>query len=312
MKVSILAERLDYELVGDDCDIKGVSYYEEAMQDDIGVIRNRSEISKTNASVILTNPILIPTPKTLLMTYDTIDFAMVKVCKILIEEGVLPDYTLPVNLKLNSRAYYVGEGTTISHSAKISPGVVIGNGVEIGNNCIIEPFSTIGSGTIISDNVFIGAGSKVGAESFFHYYDEHENLSQFSGCGRTILNNGTHVGSNSIIERGTVSDTIIGCNCMIGNCVDIGHDVKMGNNCKIVSQTGIAGNVTLKNNVKVYGQAGISNYITIGNNVMIKAKTLVSKSVEDNRTVFGLFGREFQDEIRLATKIRKFFDRKEV
>lgn len=312
MKISILAKRLDYELVGPDRDIKGIAYFDEAMPEDIGVIRNKGEINKSNASVFLLNPILTPITKTLLMTYDNISFAMVKVCKVLMEEGILPDYTLPGNLQFNNKGYYSGKDTVISSTAHISPGVVIGDYVKIGDNCIIEPFAVIGSGSRILNDVFIGSGSKIGAESFFHYYDEYENLLQFDGCGKVVLNNGTHVGNSSIIERGTLSDTVVGRNCMIGNGVDIGHDVKIGDNCKIVSQTGIAGNVTLKNNVIVYGQVGISNYVTVGNNVVIKAKTLVSKSVDDNQTVFGIFGREFQEEIRLAAKIRNYFNRKEM
>lgn len=98
---------------------------------------------------------------------------------------------------------------------------------------------------------------------------------------------------------------------MVGNMIDIGHDVKIGDNCKIVSQTGIAGNVQIKNNVTIYGQVGISNNVVVGNNVVVKGRTILSKSVNDNEVVYGLFGRKYSDEMRLIAKARRFFERKE-
>ncbi len=84
---------------------------------------------------------------------------------------------------------------------------------------------------------------------------------------------------------------------MIGNNIDIGHDVRIGNYCKIVSQSGIAGNAVLGNHVEIYGQAGIANDVVIGNGVVVKAKTVVSRTVED---------------CQLAAKIRHYFSRKDV
>lgn len=312
MKASILAERAGYDLAGDDCDITGIAYYDEASRTDIAVIKNRSEIDKTQASAVLVHPVFIQTSKSMIMTYDNMDLAMVKICGVLMEEGLLKNYAMPMNPVLDERGFYIGINSEISSSAAVHPGVVIGNDVRIGSGCVLEPFVVIGSGTVLQDHVFIGSGSKVGAESFYHYYDDTDVLSHFTGCGQTIIGEGTHIGSNSIIERGTVSNTIIGKSCMIGSCVDIGHDVKIGDYCKIVSQAGIAGNAVLKNNVTVYGQAGIANGVVIGNHAVIKAKTTVSRPVPDNQTVFGVFGREYKDELRLAAKVRKFFERKDV
>ena len=312
MKASALAKRLEYDLAGDDYDITGIAYYDEASISEIAIINHKSEIDKTKAAVLLANPVFVPTAKSFLMTYDNIQLAMAKVCSVLIEEGLLKNYELPHASEMNEEGFYMGCGVAIGEDAFIHPGVVIGNDVKIGAHCIIEPFAVIGSGTVIADYVHIGSGSRIGADSFFHYYDEYGRLLHFYGCGQTFVGERTHIGSNSVVQRGTLSDTVIGKSCMIGNCVDIGHDVKIGNDCKIVSQAGIAGNAVLKDKVVVYGQAGIANNVVIGNNVVIKAKTAVSKSIEDNKTVFGIFGRDYKEELRLAIKVRRYFERKEI
>ncbi|MDE7312361.1 MAG: hypothetical protein K2N87_12200 [Eubacterium sp.] len=311
MKASELAGRLGYDIVGTDHEITGISYAAEAGVRDLAVIKNRTQIRQTQANVLLTPPVITDTDKTLIMSYDEIEMAVVRACSVLAEAGVLADYGLPEVLERTEDRFYTGLRVKISHSAKIYPGVVIGNDVSIGDNCVIEPFTVIGSGTVLADHVFIGSGSKIGAESFYHAYDEWEGFSHFTGCGRTWIGEGTHIGSQSVVQRGTISDTVIGSHCMIGNCIDIGHDVKIGNHCKIVSQTGIAGNAILGNYVTVYGQAGISNNVVIGDYVTVKPKTIVSRSIEDGQVVFGYFGRNFNEELELAAKIRRFFERKE-
>lgn len=311
MRVSIIAEKLDYELIGGDREITGIAYYNEAKKDDIAIVKSKREIEMTESNIILTKPILTPTKKTLLVTYDDFGMAMDKVCTLLEEEGILTSCNMPSEFKHHARGYCIANNCTVGNNTTIFPGVIIGNDVKIGANCIIEPNVVIGSNTIIERNVVIGSGSKIGADSFFHYYDYSGELCPFNGIGKVIIKSGTKIGSNCVVQRGTISDTVIGETCMIGNCIDIGHDVKIGNNCKIVSQTGIAGNAILKNNVLVYGQVGIANDVIIGNNAVIKAKTIVSKSVNDNQVVFGLFGRNYYEEIKIVAKIRKVFGRKD-
>lgn len=162
----------------------------------------------------------------------------------------------------------------------------------------------------MENGVHIGTGSRVGISSFYHYYDDGQ-IKKFDGCGIVRIGKGTVIGCNTTIQRGTLSDTIIGANNMIGNCIDIGHDVIIGNNCKIVSQTGIASDVTILNNVTILGQAGVSNGVVIGNNVVVKGKSIVTKSVPDDAVICGSFGRTYSEEMKLAVKIRKFFDGKD-
>ena len=309
MKAYELSKRLGYDITGKNLEITGVSYYEEALENEAAVVFNKSELKKTKAKVVITHPVLNPSSKTLIMTYEDLDKAIVKICDIFIEEGLFQKRTLPEQLQLTKSGYYVGAGSSISGSAVIYPGAVIGDNVYVGPNCTIEPFTVVGSGSILNSQVYIGAGCRISADAFFHYRDEG-SLKHFEGCGRTVIGRGSRIGCSTIIQRGTISDTVIGEKCMIGSCVDIGHDVKIGDNCKVVSQTGIAGRAVLKNNVIVYGQVGISNNVIIGNNVIVKAKTRVSKPIADNSVIEGPWGRDCDDEYRLSVKIRRFFSGK--
>ncbi len=306
MLVSDIATLLNYEMVGDDYDINGISWYDEAREEDIAVITKSDDIFSTRAKVVLTKPIILPTNKTFLITYENVECALVKICNVFIKNNLMHDFSIPTKYVLTDYGYHVGENCKIGINAVVQPNVFIGDNVIIGDYCVIEPFTLIGSGTVIGTGVHIGSGSRIGVPSFYHYYEDGV-IYQFGGCGIVKIGEYTHIGNNTIVQRGTISNTIIGNRCMIGNCIDIGHDVKIGNNCKIVSQVGIAGNSMLKNDVVVYGQAGITNNVVIGNNVIVKAKTSVCKSIDDNEVIGGAFGRSYIDEMKLTAKIRQFF-----
>lgn len=310
MLVSEIADLLGYEIAGDDCNVSGIAWFGFATEDDIAVIREREDLNRTKAKVILTKPIFLQTDKTLLITYDDVDYSIVKLCEVFIKKGVLHDYRIPIKYTQNDSGFYVGNDCLISENAVIQPGAMIGDNVIISDNCYIDSYVSIGSGTVLGKGVRIGSGSKIGIPSFYHYYVD-EQIKQFDGCGIVKIGKETIIGCNTSIQRGTISDTVIGENTMIGNAIDIGHDAKIGNNCKIVSQTGIAGNVQIKDNVTVYGQVGINNNVVVGNNVVVKGRSIVTKSVNDNEVIYGPFGRKYSDEMRLIAKAKRFFERKE-
>ena len=310
MKVGELATVLDLELAGNpEVEILGISYPERAASSDITIARNKGEIKKTRAKAVITTPCFMNTEKSLLFTYESLDHIMVKVCNVLVEYGYMKDYSKPVSYEMTEMGIGFGKNVSLGNHVRLEPGVLIGDDVIIGDNSVIGSGVKIGSGTELGKNVCVDSGTVIGADSFFHYGSDE--LIQFKGMGKAILQDGVHIGSHCVVQRGTISNTVIGSNCMIGNCIDIGHDVVIGRSCKIVSQSGIAGNVTIGDHVLIYGQAGIANHVRVGSHVVVKAKTLVGKSISDNQVVFGLYGRGFREEFRLQAKIRKFFEREE-
>ena len=69
------------------------------------------------------------------------------------------------------------------------------------------------------------------------------------------------IGCGSTIDRGSMSNTIIGKNTYLDNQIHIAHNVKIGKNSIIAGQVGFAGSSIIGNNVKILAQAGISKSI---------------------------------------------------
>ena len=184
----------------------------------------------------------------------------------------------------------IGKNVSIGHNVIIKENCIIGDNVNIGSNVIL-------SNAIIKKNVNICDGTIIGKKGFgFKFLNG--KLIRVPHIGKVIINEGAEIGANCNIDRGSVSDTIIGKYTFLDNQIQIAHNVKIGNFCMLASQVGISGSTKIGNNVSIGGQSGISGHLKIGNNVKIGGKSGVIKNIDDNKTVMGYPAIEFRDFIK--------------
>ena len=179
----------------------------------------------------------------------------------------------------------VGKNVKIGSNTYISSNSIIESNVSIGKNCVIGSFVTIRS-SIISDDVVIQDGSKVGVKGFGFIPNPKKNIKS-PHIGKVIIENGVEIGANSTVDRGSLSDTIIGQNTFIDNQVHIAHNVMIGKNCMIAGQVGFAGSTTIGDNVVIGGQAGISGHLKIGDDVSIGGGSKVINDLKNKSRVMG-------------------------
>ena len=167
-----------------------------------------------------------------------------------------------------------GKNVFVSKNAKIE------NGVEIGNNVIIYKNSHIKKNTIISSGAIIG---NIGIGPYINngYYINCSHL------GGVQIGENSYIGSNSVITRGTLQNTVLGKNCLISNLVNVGHNVKIGEKTLISSSVSIGGSVSIGKNVKIGIGTTINKNIFIGDNCTIGINTNVIKDLKKNQNVFG-------------------------
>jgi UDP-3-O-[3-hydroxymyristoyl] glucosamine N-acyltransferase len=96
------------------------------------------------------------------------------------------------------------------------------------------------------------------------------------------------IGSYVCIDKGTMSDTVIGRGSKIDNLCQISHNVVLGENCIILSQSAIAGGTKIGDSTWVAPHACIKDTITIGKNVVVGMGSVVTKSIDDGWTVYGV------------------------
>ena len=184
----------------------------------------------------------------------------------------------------------IGKNCLIGHNSIIEKNVIIGANCSIGSNVIIR-------NTIIKDNVSILDGCVIGKKGFGFFPDRKENV-RYPHIGVVIINDNSEIGCGSTIDRGSLSNTIIGKNTFLDNQIHIAHNNKIGNNCIIAGQVGFAGSSSLGDNVLIGGQAGISGHLKIGSNVHIGGGSGVIKDIEDNTKVMGYPAKSLREFIK--------------
>ena len=184
----------------------------------------------------------------------------------------------------------IGKNCSIGHNTIIEKNVVIGDNCSIGSNTIIR-------NTILKNHVKVLDGCVVGKKGF-GFFPNNKNNYRFPQIGIVLINDYSEIGCGSTIDRGSISNTIIGRNTYLDNQIHIAHNVKIGDNCIIAGQVGFAGSSILGNNVMIGGQAGISGHLNIGNNIKIGGGSGVIKDIPDNSRVMGYPAKDLKEFIK--------------
>jgi len=255
------------------------------------------------------------------ITTESLKNELPKNCKPLIVKNVLVStskvtskfYPSSINDNFDYTAKDIIE-TKFKDKVKFGKNVLIGDNVTLGSNCLI------GLNTIIEQNVSIGDNCSLGSNVIIRNSLINNNVSVLDNCvigkngfgffpineknlryphiGIVIIGENSEIGCGCTIDRGSMSNTVIGKNTFLDNQIHIAHNVKIGENSIIAGQVGIAGSSTLGSNVRIGGQAGISGHLTIGNNVEIAGGSGVIKDIPDNSKVMGYPAKNIKDFLK--------------
>jgi UDP-3-O-[3-hydroxymyristoyl] glucosamine N-acyltransferase len=192
----------------------------------------------------------------------------------------------------------IAGSAVLGENVSVGANAVVGNNVKIGDFSKICPNVTIYDNTIIGSKVIIHSGSVIGADGF-GYIPKDGKIYKVPQLGRVVIEDNVEIGSNTSIDRGTFTDTVIGENSKIDNLCQISHNVKIGKNVFIAALSGIAGSSTVGDGTMMGGNVGVADHVRIGKNVKIGGKTGVHGHVQDNKTIFGYPFREASEARKL-------------
>ena len=251
---------------------------------------NLKDYLPKNCNKIIVKNVLIATAKITEIFYpssinDDFDKTVKDISKTIFKKKV--NYGKNVLIGKNVK---IGKNCSIGHNSIIEKNVVIGNNCSIGSNTIIR-------NTIVKNNVNILDGCVIGKKGFGFFPDKKKNY-RYPQIGLVIIDDNSEIGCAATIDRGSMSNTVIGKNTYLDNQIHIAHNVKIGENCIIAGQVGFAGSSTLGNNVMIGGQAGISGHLKVGSNVQIGGGSGVIKDISDNSKVMGYPAKDLKKFIK--------------
>ncbi len=267
----------------------------------------KSQASVTNAAACITTKNLqdsLP-DKCEKIIVENVLISTAKVTEILYPESINDDFDNSakeiLKTKFKSKVRFgknvligsnvsIGKNCSIGHNTIIEKNVIIGDNCSIGSNTIIR-------NTILKNHIKVLDGCVIGKKGF-GFFPINGNNYRFPQIGVVLINDFSEIGCGSTIDRGSISNTVIGKNTYLDNQIHIAHNVKIGDNCIIAGQVGFAGSTILGDNVMIGGQAGISGHLNIGNNIKIGGGSGVINDIPDNTRVMGYPAKDLKEFIK--------------
>lgn len=205
-----------------------------------------------------------------------------------------------------AQGVFIGENVTIGANVVIHAGVTILPNVQIGDNTVIYPNVSIYPFTTIGKNCRIHAGVVIGSDGFGYTFDQGQHKKIWH-MGGVVIHDNVEIGSNTSIDQGTFSPTIIGAGTRIDNLVQIAHNCRIGRGCILCGQSGLAGSVVLEDYVVLGGRAAVGpdSFIGMGSQIAGGAKVNESANWPAGSKLGGHPAKDLKEWMRGVAYLRK-------
>lgn len=183
----------------------------------------------------------------------------------------------------------VGAGAVIESGASIGPRVVVGAQCYVGARACIEedgrlaPRVSIGHDVRIGKRVVIQAGAVIGSEGF-GFANAQGVWQKIAQIGAVQIGDDVEIGANTTIDRGALSDTVIGNGVKLDNQIQIAHNVRVGDHTAMAACVGISGSTHIGSHCMIAGGVGMVGHIEVCDRVFVTGMTMVTRSITEPGT----------------------------
>jgi UDP-3-O-[3-hydroxymyristoyl] glucosamine N-acyltransferase len=185
---------------------------------------------------------------------------------------------------------HIGPFVHIGPGVKLGERVVLLGNSSIARNCsiasdtLIYPNTSIYSETQIGERCIIHSGVVIGADGFGFAPDFSASGAEWvkiPQTGAVVIGNDVEIGASTTIDRGAMSNTIIGSGTKIDNQVQIAHNVVVGNFCVIAGCAAISGSTKIGDCCIIGGASNFAGHLTIADRTTVSGNTSIIRSITE-------------------------------
>ncbi|MEN9658917.1 MAG: UDP-3-O-(3-hydroxymyristoyl)glucosamine N-acyltransferase [Pseudomonadota bacterium] len=310
LSLSSFIELLGGELHGADVAIFGVASLDQAGEGQISFLANprlRAQLQSSSAAAFIVRPTESAALDRPHITTRDPQLYFAKVAQLLYPQpvavaGIHPRAVVD-EFAIVAASAQIGPGAVIAAGAKIGERTIvmanayIGEQVEIGGDCLIHPNSSIHHGAFIGDRVIVHSNAVIAGDGFGNAWagDHWEKIPQL---GRVLIGNDVEIGSCTTVDRGALSDTVIGNGARIDNLIQVAHNVEIGEHTAMAACVGIAGSTKIGARCQIGGAVMISGHLEICDGTTVLGGTLVAKTIREPGVYSGSYPMQTHDEWR--------------
>jgi len=201
----------------------------------------------------------------------------------------------------------LGMGVRIHAHVVIAKGALIHDRVQILSGCYIGEDSVIGEDAVLHQNVVIREktqvgkrvvlepGVVVGSDGFGYAKEPNGDRCKIPQVGFVVIEDDVRIGANTAIDRATLGKTIIQAGCVIGDLVQVAHNVTIGERTVIQSHVGICGSCRIGPDVFIGHAVGMVGHISVGEGASLAPCAGVTKDIPQESKMYGYPSASFQE-----------------
>jgi len=179
---------------------------------------------------------------------------------------------------------HIGAGVKLGERVSIMGNSSIAKDTAIADDTLIYPSVSIYYNTQIGERCIIHSGAVIGADGFGFAPDFSATGGEWvkiPQTGRVVIGNDVEVGASTTIDRGAMSDTVIGSGTKIDNQVQIAHNVIVGSCCVIAGCAAISGSTKIGNFCIIGGAANFAGHLSIADRTTVSGNTSIIRSIAE-------------------------------
>ncbi|MDO4997460.1 MAG: UDP-3-O-(3-hydroxymyristoyl)glucosamine N-acyltransferase [Neisseria sp.] len=293
-RLSEIVAQLGGEMRGEDIAVAAVQPLAQAQAQHIAFLANpkyKADVNESAAGAVIVSPKMaeeFPERNLIIAADPYLYFAKVarlfspvvkasgeRHASAVIEESA----SVPASCEIGANVY-IGKNTVLGEGCRILAGAVIEHDCVLGDECVIHPNAVIYHGCTLGNRVAIHGGSVIGADGFGLAF-AGDSWFKIPQTGAVTLHDDVEIGANSMIDRGAMTDTVIGRGTKIDNQVQIGHNCQIGEHTVIAACAGISGSTKIGNYCVIGGAAMFVGHIEIADKTTIGGGTAVTHSIKE-------------------------------
>ncbi len=315
MKVSLIAEHIGGQLIGEDCDVDFLRSLDVATESDITILLDKKYLEKANntrAKAIISHTDSLNIPSIIKVDRPRAIFA--KVVAMFNNQdarvGVSRFADISEKATVGKDVYIdsfvkIDDGAVIGDGARIYAGVNVGKDSVVGNNTVIFANASIYHDVKIGKNCIIHSGVVIGADGFGFERTQTKEWEKVAQIGKVIIGDDVEIGANTCVDRGCLQDTVIMDGVKLDNLIQIAHNCFIGKHSLLSSSCAIAGSTTIGEYNLFAGDVGTAGHVKIGNNVTAMARSGITKDIEDNMVIRGFPAGPQREVIKEEAMLRR-------
>ncbi len=294
MKITLktLAEIIDAQIIGDETVlIDRIDSLDSATSGAIGYFINpkfRVNLGTTKASAIIlkedaqsfcsTNMLVVKDPQLAFAQIATFLYPPKHREPNIHPSAVTEGATLDSSVVIGAHVV-IGKGSVIAANVQIEAGCVIGEDVSIGKNTHLKGNVSIYDDTEIGADCLIHSGVVLGSDGF-GFAQKDKEWFKIPQIGHVVIGDRVEIGANTVIDCGTLKNTIVKAGAKLDNLIHLAHNVEIGENSALAACVAIAGSTKIGQNCTFGGVVAITGHIEIADNIFVTGATPVTRSLK--------------------------------